>query len=128
MSEDINQREIVDKFDNLQRQKADIENQIQEARELIIKFANENNLEFLPGTSKNCSIKSYTKVVYPEDKNILISAMKTKGLYEQFSSINYFKLSPKILKGDIDKEIIKLVKKEKAYRVSLVDKNKLVVS
>jgi len=39
-----------------------------------------------------------------------------------FLSLNYFKLNPKILKNEIDKEIINLVKKEKAFRVSLKEK------
>lgn len=38
--------------------------------------------------------------------------LRNKGLYEQFSSVNYFKLGPRILKGEVDKDIIDLVKKE----------------
>ena len=66
-------------------------------------------------------------MVYPENKEPLIALIKSKGLYDQFSSLNYFKLGPKIIKNEIDSEIIKLVTKEKAYRVTLFDKNRVVV-
>jgi len=56
-----------------------------------------------------------------EDKTILIEMIKSKGLYNELSSLNYFKISPKILKQEIDKEVIDLVKKEKAFRLSLKD-------
>lgn len=70
---------------------------------------------------KKCSIKEYEKVVYPEDKTILIDKIRLKGLYNQYSTISYIKLSSAIIKGNIDLEVAGLVKKEKAFRLSLKD-------
>ena len=42
---------------------------------------------------------------------MLIEKIKEKGLYEELSSINYLKLGPKIIKNEIDREIIGLVGK-----------------
>ena len=49
----------------------------------------------------------------------LLRLIKEKGLYEEFSSLNYFKLTPKIRNKEVDEEIIGLTDKEKAYRLSL---------
>ena len=58
-------------------------------------------------------------IIYTKDKTMLIEKIKEKGLYEELSSINYLKLGPKIIKSEIDREIISLVGKEKAFRISL---------
>ena len=113
---------LVDEFERLQNTKKEIDKKIDEIREMLIAFAKQKNTEILFGTHKKCSIKGYEKVVYPENKEKIIELIKSKGLYDRFSSINYFKLSPKILKGEIDKEIIDLVRKEKAFRISLIDR------
>jgi len=115
-------KDLIDEFDRLQHAKKEIEEKILQLREALISTAQDKNTEILLGTHKKCSIKGYDKVVYPEDKTFLINTIKSKGLYEQFSSLNYFKLSPRILKNDIDFDIIDLVKKERAFRVSLIDR------
>ena len=117
-----NNKILVDEYDNLQNIKKDIENKIEKVKKELISLSITNNTNILFGTHKKCSIKEFEKVIYPEDKEILISTIKNKGLYEQFSSLNYFKLGPKILKGEIDKDIIDLVKKERDFRISLIDR------
>jgi len=42
-----------------------------------------------------------------------------KYLYDEFSMLNYGRFNSKILKGEVDKDIIKKVKKEKDWKVSL---------
>ncbi|MBS3155257.1 hypothetical protein J4404_02025, partial [Candidatus Woesearchaeota archaeon] len=81
----------------------------------------EKNTEILFGTNKKCSIKEYEKIVYPENKTLILELIKKKGLYDKFSSINYFKLNPAIIKGNVDKDIIELTKREKAFRLSFKD-------
>ena len=112
---------LIDEFDSLQKIKKEIDIKIKDLREKVIKLAQEKNTDILFGTHKKCSVKEYEKVIYPEDKSEIIKLIKEKGLYEQLSSINYFKLNPKILKNEIDSEIISLVKKDKAFRVALRD-------
>ena len=72
-------------------------------------------------SNDNGLVDEYEKIVYPEDKTLMLELIKKKGLYDKFSSINYFKLNPAILKEEIDKEIIGLTKKEKAFRLSFKD-------
>jgi len=117
----VNDNGLVDEYEKLQKLKEDINKKIEEIKGSIISLAQEKNTEVLFGTHKLCSIKKYDKVVYPEDKSQLINTLKSKGIYDNFLSLNYFKLNPKILKNEIDEEIIKLVKKGEAFRVSLKD-------
>ncbi len=117
-----NERILVDEFDNLQKIKKEIDIKIEKARKEIIVLTQQKNKKFLSGTHKTCYVKEFEKVVYPENKEFLIQLIKEKKLYEQFSSLNYSRLSSCIIKGGIDKEVLDLVKKEKSFRVSLIDR------
>ncbi len=117
----MNDKELIDEYDKIQTLKKDIEFKEDEIRKKIIDLAKEKNAEFFFGTHKKCTIKSYEKIVYPEDKAVIETILRNKGLYDRFSSVNYFKLNPAVMKGEIDKEVINLTKKEKAFRVSLID-------
>jgi len=114
---------LVDEYEKLQNLKIEIEKKEAELKSKIIELAKEKNTEILLGTNKICSIKVYNKVVYPEDKTLLLSLIKSKGMYDSLSSLNYFKLSPKILKNEVDEDIMALIKKDKAFRVVLKDKH-----
>ena len=99
----------------------EIELKEDELKKKIIALAKEKNTEVLFGNNKKCFIKEYEKVIYPEDKEQIVKLIKEKGVYDKFSSVNYLKLGPAIIRGEIDKEIIDLTKKEKAFRLSLKD-------
>ena len=114
-----NDNGLVDELERLQGLKKEIEVKEEELRNKIIALAQEKNTEILFGTHKKCSVKDYTKVIYPEDKTLFVNLIKNKGLYDKFSSINYLKLSPAIIKGEIDLEIANLTRQEKAFRLSL---------
>ena len=115
-------RQLVDAYDKLHLQKQDIELQMEQLKAALITFAKQYNKGVLFGTHRVCSVKPYEKVLYPEDKSVFVALMKEKGLYEQFSSLNYLKLNPKIVKGEIDAAIIALTKRATEYRVSLKDR------
>ena len=113
---------LIDEFEKIQKLKSDLEKREENIRNKIIELAKQKNTDILLGTNKKCSIKPYQKVIYPEDKSILVELIKKKGLYEMFSSVNYLKLGPKIIKNEVDPEIIKLTSKKTAYRLSLLNK------
>jgi len=116
-----NDNGLVDEYEKLQKIKKELEAKEEGLKKEIIKLANEKNTSILFGTYKKCSIKEYTKVIYPEDKTSLVEMIRERGLYDKFSSISYFKLGPAILKGVVDKEISDLTKEEKAFRLSFQD-------
>ena len=116
-----NDNGLVDEFEKVQDLKRALENKEEDLKKKIVELSKEKNTDVLFGNHKKCSVKEYTKIIYPEDKTTFVELIKSKGLYDKFSSINYLKLSPVIVKGEVDKEISELTKKEKAYRLSLKD-------
>ena len=114
-----NDNGLVDEYEKLENLKKDIELKEEELKKKIIDLAREKNTDILFGNHKKCSIKEYGRVVYPEDKTLFVNLIKNKGLYDRFSSLNYLKLSPAIIKGEIDKDIASLTRQEKAFRLSL---------
>lgn len=115
-------RQLVDAYDKLQLQKQDIENQLEQLKAALVVLAKQQNKETLFGTHKVCFIKPYEKVIYPEDKTQFVALVKAKGLYEQFSTLNYLKLGPKIIRGEVDPVIVELTKRATEYRVSLKER------
>ena len=116
-----NDNGLIDEFEKLQNQKKDIEQREEDLKKKIVELAKQKNTEVLFGKNKKCSIKEYDKVVYPEDKTEIVDLLKKKGLYDKYSSISYLKLSSAINKGEVDEELSKLTRKEKAFRLSLKD-------
>jgi len=111
--------ELAD-FENI-RKKAELK--ILELRNKILSFAVENDINVLFGDKFNCNISEFEKISIPlENKEKLLVLIKQKGLYEDLSVLNLFKLRPRVLKGNIDEDIINLVKKEKDYRFNIVRK------
>lgn len=113
-----NDNGLVDEYEKLEFQKKEIEQKEGEIKKKILELAKQKNTETLFGTKQKCSIKEYEKVIYPEDKANFLALIKKKGIYDKFSYLNYLKLGPAIVRGEIDKEITGLTKKEKAFRFS----------
>jgi hypothetical protein len=111
---------LIDELARLQLEKNKIGETIKMIKEQLVSIAKQKHTDTLIGSKMRASIKEYMKIVYPEEtKDILIQTLKNKGLYEEYMHLNHFKLSPKIMKNEIDPEIARLVKRELAHRVSL---------
>lgn len=113
---------FVDAYSALNLARKETEMKIEEIKEKLIQFAVQKGLEIVYGSNMKTSVKPTLRVVYPEDKDKIIQLLKKKGLYDEFVSLNYPKLTSKILSKEIDAAIIKLTKAEKDYRVSLSKK------
>lgn len=114
---------LVDELTSLEILKKETEDKIDNLKKKIIFLSKAKNASIIYGTDKKASIREGYRVIYPEDKEELIQTLKRIGVYDEYSSLNYLKLSPKIVKGDINKEIINLVKLEKDHKLTL-SKNK----
>ena len=111
---------LIDELFKLQLEKRKIEETIKIMKEQLVSIAKQKHTDVLYGSKMRASIKEYMKIVYPEEtKQALIQMLKDKGIYEEYMHLNHFKLSPRIMKKEIDPEIIKLIRKELDYRVSL---------
>ena len=91
-------------------------------KEKLISFAKQKEVDVVFGSNKKASVRAYDKVVYPEDKEKFTQMLKDKGVYEEISMISYPRLNSKILKKEIDQEIIDSISKETDYRISLCKK------
>lgn len=113
---------LVDEFVRLRAEKELLDKKLALVREEIVGLAQEKGVSVLVGADKKCFLSEYERIVYPEDKMELLSMIRKKGLYDKFSSLNYFKLTTVIKKGEIDSEVLGLVGREKGFRLSLRDK------
>ncbi|MBS3124550.1 PD-(D/E)XK nuclease family protein [Candidatus Woesearchaeota archaeon] len=111
---------LVDSYAELQKAKSDIENNLEILKSSIIEFSRQHNISVVFGTNNRCSVKPYWHVLISENnKEKIISMLKTNGIYEEFSSLNYMRLSSRILKNELSNEITSLTEKEQSYRLSL---------
>ena len=110
---------MTDSLENLILEKEKIESRINEVKSNLIDFAKQSKINVVFGSNKKASVREYDKIIYPSDKKEIVDAIKKKGLYEELSGINYLKLNSRIIKKEIDEDIIKMTKKEKNYRVFL---------
>ncbi len=113
---------LVDELSELKSKSKEIEDKIEETQKQLIEFAIQKELEIVYGSNKKAKVSEYYKLKYPEDKEKIITLLKKHKLYEKFININYLKLNAEILEGNLPKDISKLPKKEKEYKVSLSKK------
>ena len=113
---------LVDEFSTLSLQKKEAEDKIEKIKDELVLFAKQKMIDIVYGSNNKASVKEFEKIVLPEDRKKFIALLKKKGLYEEFSMICYPALNSKILKGEIDKQIIKEVEFEKDFKVTLSKK------
>ncbi|MEK6886290.1 MAG: PD-(D/E)XK nuclease family protein [Nanoarchaeota archaeon] len=111
--------QIVNEFSKVKEDIRELETKEEQLKNDLIAFAKQKSLDVIYGSNKKASVKEYSKVVLPEDSKELISLLKKKGLYEEFSNLSYPKLNSSIVKGEMDKEVTKLTTQEKDYRINL---------
>ena len=119
--ENVN-KNLVDELDLLEKIKKDSGDKINNIKTELINIAKLEKKEFIFGTHKMCSIKPYNKVIYPEDKNLLINFIKSQGLYGELSMLNYSRISSKINKKELSPEIISMVRIEHDFKLTLIDR------
>mgnify|MGYP001619927409 CR=1 FL=1 len=93
---------------------------MEDLKETLVAFAQQKGIDVIFGTDEKFSVKEYDKVVIPEDnKEELLKLIKERGLYDEFSSLNYFKFVPKVRKKELDDDILGLTTIEKDYKVTI---------
>jgi len=110
---------LVNIYAKLMSDKKEIEAGIDKTKNELVGFSQQKGIDIVYGSNKKVSVKEIEKVIYPEEKEAFLELLKEKGLYEENSMICTPKLSSKILKNTIDKEIIEATTKEKDYRLSI---------
>ncbi|MBU2576346.1 MAG: PD-(D/E)XK nuclease family protein [Nanoarchaeota archaeon] len=112
---------LVDEFSEIKTKLSELKKQDEEFRDKLITYAKQFGVDIVYGSNKKCSVKEFDKIVLPEGENKekFIQLMKDKGLYEELSMVCYPRLNSKIISGDIDEELKKMVDIIQDYRLSL---------
>ena len=110
---------LVDKFSEAKAKLAEYKKTKEEFEEKLIKYAKQFGIDVVYGSNKKCSVKEFEKIVLPEDKDKFIQLLKDKGVWDECSMVCYPKLNSRVIKQDIEEEIINAVNLEKDFRLSL---------
>ncbi len=113
---------LVNEYSELDNLEKETKKKKLELKTKLIEFAKQKEIDVVYGSNKKASVKSYDKVVYPEDKADFIKLIKDKGLYDEISMISYPRLNSRILTKEIDQEVIDKTSTETDYRISLSKK------
>ena len=139
MNENMNQREIVDKYAELAEKKKkileEIDLEMEKLRKEIVSYAKENNIEIMFGSNKKLSIKFFKNFKFPsrnsEQRKQLDNLLKQLNKWEEISTLDTFVLNKMIKEEKWPKEILDKIKDfgkfEEMPRLSLRDKQDLVV-
>lgn len=113
---------LVDNFAEIKKQKSEIEEKEETLRLDLIEFAKQKGIDMIYGSNMKAGVKGYEKFSLPEDeeqKKKFVELVKKKGLWEDLSMINHFKISSMAVKGELDGDLKKKLEKEEMFRVSL---------
>jgi len=113
---------IVDEYSEIKTKLAELKCLEEEFKEKLIEYGKQFEIDAIGGSNHIAKLKEFDKVVLPEgeDKEKFIALMKKKGLWDEFSMINYMKFNARAVKDEIeDKEIKKGITLEKGTRINL---------
>ncbi|MEM4181594.1 MAG: PD-(D/E)XK nuclease family protein [Candidatus Pacearchaeota archaeon] len=110
---------IVNKLAEIKIKKAELEEEEEKLKSELIDFAKQKGIDVVYGSNSKASLKNYKKVVLPEKKEEIISLLKKKNLWEEFSTLNYSKFNSAAIKHELDDEIIKKISFEDDWRIFL---------
>jgi len=113
---------IVDEFSEVKIKLKEFEEKEEELKEKLIAFSRQLKIDIVYGSNNSAKVKEYEKIVLPEEeteKEAFIQLLKDKGLWDEFSSINFMRLQSKALKDELDKSINEKLGREKDFRISL---------
>ena len=112
---------LVDEYSEVKMKLGELKKQEDEMKAGLIGYGKQFGVDAIYGSNKVAKLKEFDKVVMPdgEDGVKFLKMLKDKGLWEEVSMICYPKLNSRVLKGEVDKAIVKKVEIVKDWRVGL---------
>lgn len=110
---------MVNRFSEIKKEISELRYEEDMLKEKLIYFAKQKNLDVVYGSNMKASVKDLRKVALPEEKEELIALIKKKGLWDEFSMLNYSRFNSLGRKGELDKEIMDKVSMEEDWRITL---------
>jgi putative RecB family exonuclease len=113
--------QLVDEFSEVKKNLSEAKKKEEELKDKLVQYAKQFGVDVVYGSNMKCSVKEFDKIVLPEGENKekFIQLMKDKGLYEELSMVCYPRLNSKVISGEIDDELKKMVDIIQDYRLSL---------
>lgn len=105
---------MVDEYGTLYNQKVQTEKRLDKLKEDLIRFSQQKGINVVWGTDCKASVKPLDKIDYPKTEEFE-ELLRRKG-YDVFT-INYSKLLSRIMKRQVDVEILEKVKSEQGWMV-----------
>ena len=106
---------LVDKFAKLKEEEGKLKKEKEELQEDLIEYSKQHKIDTVFGSSMKASVKEGVKLEWEKEK--LEKYLKKNDLYEEYASLNYFKLGSEVKKGN--KKLDKFAKKEKSFSIRL---------
>ena len=112
---------LVDNYSEIKIKLSELEKKKEELGDELVAFSKKFKVDVVYGSNNKCSVKEFDKIVMPEGENKekFIQLMKDKGLYEELSMVCYPRLNSKVISGEIDDELKKMVDIIQDFRLSL---------
>lgn len=112
---------LVDEYSEIKTKLAELKKAEEEFKKKLVDYAKQFDVDIVYGSNKKCSVKEFDKVMLPEgeDKDKFIQLIKDKGLWDNYSMINYFRVKGDFAKGQIDEDLKKMCQLDKDFRLSL---------
>ncbi len=114
--------QLVDEYSEIKTKQAELKKAEEDFKEKLVQYSKQFDVDAIYGSNKKCSVKEFDKILMPEDpeeKIKFIKLLKDKGLWEEFSMVCYPRLSSKVVKGEVDKDVQKMLEIVKDFRLSL---------
>lgn len=105
---------MVEEFALLDKQEKEAASQKEVVREKLIKFSQQKDVLVVWGKEHKVSVKTLDKIEYPKTEEFE-KLLRIKG-YDIFT-INYSKLLSKILKREIDTDVLEKIKTGQSWMV-----------
>jgi len=111
---------LVDEFSEIKTKLAELKESEEDFKDKLIAYAKQFGIDVVYGSNMKCAVKDLKKVIIPEEiKEELIKIMKQKGVWEEFEMLNHMKFNSHGRKGELHKDIQKLIEIGEDWRLSL---------
>jgi putative RecB family exonuclease len=100
---------LVNKFTELHRQKAELDEEMGQIKEALIHYARENDVEVVRGSDHRVLVRFYKGLSFPTkdhpDREALEEAVKAAGLWERVAVMSPVSLAKLIERGELEPDL-----------------------
>jgi putative RecB family exonuclease len=112
---------LVDKYFEIKAKLSELKKAEEEFKKKLVDYSKQFDVDVVYGSNMKCGVKEFDKLVMPEgeDKDKFIQLIKDKGLWDDYSMINHFRVKGDFSKGQMDEDLKGMCEVGKDFRLSL---------